>query len=102
MTLSGNIWVLTKLANLAQRCGVSPTVMSFDLNFIDDFNHKDLYRLSYVDICGRNDQEQAGMGKALELLGFNKSGEELTFPDLSSVEEAVDRALALAPRARSR
>jgi hypothetical protein len=101
MTFSGDIWVLTKLANLAQRCGVSPAVMCFDLRLLDDFDHKDLYYLSYVDGNARNAREQAGINKALGLLGLDKSG-ELTFPDLVSVEEAVDRALTLAPRARSR
>jgi hypothetical protein len=99
MTFSGDIWVLTKLANLAQRCGVSPTVMCFDLGLLDDHDHKGLYYLTYVDGNARNAQEQAGIDKALELLGFNKSGEELTFPDLMSVEAAVDRALSIAPRA---
>lgn len=101
MTFSGDIWVLTKLANLAERCGVSPTVMCFDLGLVEDHDHKDLYYLTYVDGSARNAQEQAGIDKALGLLGLDKSG-ELTFPDLKSVETAVDRALSLAPRARSR
>ena len=102
MTFSGDIWVLTKLANLAQRCGVSPTVMCFDLGLLDDHDHKDLYYLTYVDGNARNAQQQAGINKALGLLGLDKSG-ELTFPDLMSVEAAVDRALAaLGPPARGR
>jgi hypothetical protein len=58
------------------------------------------YTLAYVDGNAAKHQQEA-MEKFTKLLGF-KGVVSLDFPDLESIEKAVDHALSLAPRARVR
>ena len=96
---SGDIWVLNKIAELANRCGVSPSVANIGLeqHFTEDNYY---YSLSIIDGNAAEHQVEA-VDRVKQLLGLDKSI-TVQFPDLEAVEEAVDHALSLAPRARVR
>lgn len=107
MPFSGDIYVLNKLVELASRFGVSPTLANFELKLTfpenigrpesDDY----FYSLGMIDGNEVTAEEEAGMKKIASLLGLNGSwhGE---FRRLIDVDKAVDHALSLAPRARTR
>ena len=107
MPFSGDIYVLNKLAELAQRFGVSPALANFELKlrFPEDIGRPESddyhYFLGMIDGNEVSAQEEENMQKMASLLGLDGSwhGE---FPRLTDVEKAVDHALSLAPRARSR
>lgn len=99
---SGETWVLNKLSELAARCGLSPTIANVCLTeYWSDDGKDHHYALSYVDGNARNEAEDRGVQKMVRLLGFDHNL-VLEFPDLMKVEEAVDHALSLSPRARVR
>lgn len=103
MAFSGDIWVLNKIAELANRCGISPTVANVEmtLNFTEN-DDSYYYSLGRPDSGQAKDEKEAkAVEKFSALLGF---GNEVfvEFPNLEAVEKAVDHALSLAPRARTR
>jgi hypothetical protein len=51
MTFSGEVFVLNKIAELAQRCGISPTLanVSLNLTFPGDNDDNYYYQLSMID-----------------------------------------------------
>lgn len=102
MAFSGDIWVLNKIADLAIRCGVSPTMANVDMNLRFRADDSYYYTLARPDSGQTNSEKEAeAVQKVSALLGF---GDQvvLEFPDLESVEKTVDHALTLAPRARVR
>lgn len=101
MAHSGEVWVLNKIAELAKRCGVSPAVadISLSLQFPDNYSYH--YSIMGVSGVAHTPQEEAAIEKMWSLLGLDGSGCGKA-ADLREVEERVDRALSLAPRARSR
>lgn len=102
MASSGEAFVLNKLAELAVRCDVSPAIANVYLNQYWENDDRDMYyAMSYTDGAARNEKEEEGLAKMLKLLGFENEL-VLKYDDLIDVEEAVDRALSLAPRARTR
>jgi hypothetical protein len=101
MTLSGDIWVLNKIAELTHRCGVSPAIANVELKLNFPENGDYYYTLSMVDGCEETSEDVAGVAKVRSLLGLD---EEMSreIPRLSEVERIVDHALSLVPRPRLR
>jgi hypothetical protein len=105
MPSSGEIWILNKLSELANRCGVSPTVAEINLNYHspEDMS-KDvsfLYSLRGIDGAAQTEEEQARVEKVWSLLGLDGTGYR-HFESLHELEEIVDQALSRAPRPRIR
>jgi len=102
MTFSGDIWVLSKIADLTSRCGVSPSIANVNLQLnLPENSDQYYYTLSMIDGNPMTDEEHGKAEKVKALLGLDKEPFR-EFPDLRAVEEAVDHALSLAPRARAR
>ena len=107
MPFSGDIYVLNKLAELANRFGVSPALANFELKltFNEDVGRPDkygyFYSLGMIQGNQETDEQEAAMQKMASLLGLDGHwhGE---FSRLIDVDRAVDHALSLAPRARPR
>lgn len=93
---SGEIWVLRKIGELAERCGVSPVSADIDLTFDSESG----YQLAGVSHGARAEDADRVL-KVWQLLGMNDEGYR-NFAVLSEVDEAVDRALDRAPRSRFR
>lgn len=107
----GEIWVVSKLNELAVRCGVSPATANVYLTeYWNDDADKERrvaepirdfgYSLTYVG-GDLPEPQQTSLEKFLGLIGLYKEV-DVRFPDLEAVEAAVDKALSLAPRARVR
>lgn len=107
MPFSGDIYVLNKLAELSARFGVSPAVANFELKlrFDEDMGRPGsddhFYSLEILDDDIPAD-DAAKIEKITSLLGFEEWNGRLEFRRLADVDKAVDHALSLAPRARSR
>ncbi|MDF7776031.1 hypothetical protein P1X14_12300 [Sphingomonas sp. AOB5] len=102
MTRSGEIWVSSKIAELASRCGISPTIADFSLTLFSPEDSCDYhYVLAANDGVAEALEDQEKVQKVWSLLGMEDSGHR-RFDTLREVEEAVDHALSLAPRARAR
>jgi hypothetical protein len=101
MPSSGEISVLNKIAELAIRCGVKPTIadVSMVLHLPDD--EECYYTLGMIDGNAATPEELAGVTKVSLLLGLDEVGNRRA-ETLLDVEQIVDRALALAPRTRGR
>lgn len=102
MAHSGDIWVLSKIVELARRCGVSPAIASVELTLTFDKDDNYHYTLLGMDGRAETPEDRAGVEKVYSLLGLNELGTTRRFDDLPDVEKAVDHALSLAPRARVR
>jgi hypothetical protein len=107
MARSGEIWVLGKLAELANRCGISPTVadIGLDIKFTDD--HAYHYVLSGIHSAPgayelEDEVREARVAKVWNLLGLDPATGMRTAENLYEVEKIVDEALSMAPRARAR
>lgn len=92
---SGEIWILRKIGELAERCGVSP--VSADINLT--FDSERGYQLAAVS--NGTPEEADSVEKVWRLLGMNDEGYR-NFRVLTEVEAAVDQALDRAPRPRFR
>ena len=92
---SGEIWVLRKIGELAERCGVSPVAADINLTFDSERG----YQLAAC--CNGQPSEGDKVGKVWHLLGLNDEGYR-NFGVLREVDEAVDQALDRAPRSRFR
>jgi hypothetical protein len=99
--ISGKIYLLNKLADLAIRCGISPAVANAEINFCEE--KKDGWSLSVVPIEGYalDDAEEASFEKFQTLLGIEAETHQ-NFATLRDMEKVIDHALSLAPRARVR
>lgn len=97
---SGEIWVASKIAELATRCGISPTLADISLFFDSPEDSYDYhYILGAID-SAEAPEDQEKVQKVWTLLGMESGTRR--FDTLREVEEAVDHALSLAPRARNR
>ena len=101
MPSSGDIFILTKLAELASRCGISPTIADVFLVEGNRGRSDRFYQLSMVDGSHETAEELEKVEKVSALLGLDEDGNR-RFLHLREVETAVDRALSMAPRARHR
>jgi hypothetical protein len=99
MPSSAEIYVLMKAAELNKRCGLKIDDIEAFVNYIDapspDPNY---YELSFV---GPSDHISLQAEKLFSLLGIKDIDDVIKDRDLSGLADKLDRALALAPRARS-
>lgn len=88
--------ILMDLAELARRCGLRPSdadaILGRDGD--DDVNTYQLY-FAWTDECPEIDRFR-------KLLGIESPFERMSSPDLQGLEDRVEKALSLAPRARTR
>lgn len=101
MPSSGEIWVLNKIAELAARCGIRPTVADVSLRLHLPDDELCYYTLDLIDGNAVTPQEKAGVEKFSRLLGLDEAGSRQA-ETLRDVERVVDSALAAAPRTRAR
>lgn len=106
MTTSAEIWILSRLAELASRCGLNPVNAEVSLyhHTPEDYSRDhSYYMLSGIggEEMFTTDEEAAPLLKMWSLLGLD-GAHSRRFNNLNEVAEAVDHALSLAPRARTR
>lgn len=84
------------LADLAKRCGLRPSDADAILG-TDHDEYENSYRIyfAWTDECPEMDRFR-------ELLGMESPFEVINSPDLQQLEDRVEKALSLAPRARTR
>ena len=106
MARSGEQFVLNKIIELAQRCGVDPLIADVYLEQVfrkgpDGQEGMDGHYV-LASLAGHEEEDvMPKIDKFHELLGLDDDG-NCTFLNLHEVNERVDRALALVPRARGR
>jgi len=104
MPSSGEIHVLNKLSDLANRCGLSPTVANTEINLRETGKWDYVWALGVFDIEGgpADELEEKKFSKFRSLLGI--VGQSKEFESLRAMEAVVDHALSLVPpqRVRSR
>lgn len=101
MTSSAEIYILTKCAELAIRCGLRPSDVDTSIHFVDqdtDPTGRGYFTLNIGDSPNTPEASEK-REKFYELLGVKSA---LTTGELEDFETMVDRALELAPRARVR
>lgn len=101
MGSSGEVWVLSKIAELANRCGLNPAEadVSITLHFPDDGYY--YYSLMGSEGGTGTPEEDQKIEKFWKLLGLDESGQGRA-ETLGDIEATVDRALSLLPRPRTR
>lgn len=101
MGSSGEVWVLNKIAELAQRCGLSPAEadVSIKLHLPEAGGY--YYGLTGRDNGADTPAEDAKFEKFWKLLGLDETGHGRA-EALGDIEATVDRALSLLPRPRTR
>lgn len=96
------VYVATKLAELAKRCGLKASHIDGTVHFVDmDTDPKGVgyFRLDFVsEACPPEEQHKAD--RFHELLGV-KGTSSIKVDEIEDLEDLVDRALSLAPRGRS-
>lgn len=108
MPSSSELYVLNKLSELVQRCGVSPVDPELYFSYVDrtydptkpPSNQEPEYILSRLDLEYGDDADDAKRQKVYSLLGLEKPYR--AFSSLEEALDAVEQALSLAPRARTR
>lgn len=88
-----------KIVELAKRFGLRASDVDGFISFVDeerDPEGKGYYTISFVDTGCDQDKKS----KFFELLGMHNT-QLLKGPELADLEDTVDRALSLAPRART-
>jgi len=97
---SAYIALLYRVSELARRYGLKPSEAEATIDFaIDDPDaYKGQYRLSFDDATGDPERSER-FSKMMATLGCKNCVVETNF--LDEMEDLVDRALLLAPRARS-
>lgn len=100
MTSSAEVYVLMKSAELAKRCGLKAEDAEGFLSYIDE--EKDPDGVGYYMLSFTSPDYSLGeqSGKFFGLLGIDRATMSIK-GQLSDFEDMVDRALSLAPRARS-
>lgn len=100
MVCVADVAIAMKIAELAKRCGLKASHVDGSIDFVDtdtDPEGEGYFRLSFVS--GAHDPDEKTV-KFFELLGM-KDTSTLKVAELEHLEDIVDRALSLAPRARS-
>lgn len=104
MSSTGEICIINKISNLANRYGVSPVAADIHLNYVNVEAKEGLgdawYALEGIAAFA-NDAEEVKIRKIWSSLGLNEFGTR-RFETLEELDRVVDHALALAPRARTR
>lgn len=99
MPTSADIALLFKISQLAERYGLKPSEADASLGMIPTFNGGiEAFQISFSG-CPREKQDR--MDKLYEALGCDDNG-LLTTAEQGEMEDIVERALSLAPRARPR
>ena len=99
MASIAEIAIAMKVAELAKRVGLKASDVDGFISYIDedkDPEGKGYYAISFCDTGGDPERK----GKFYQLLGMSNS-QLLKGPELENLEDTVDRALSLAPRART-
>lgn len=103
MVSSAQLWILNKIVDLTNRCGITPLSAEFLLLCKSDGNGDGhpFYELSCFEGGWANHDEEKKCEKLYSLLGLD---EVLTrrFDTLGDAARAVDHALSLMPRPRAR
>ena len=113
MPSSAELYILNKLSELVQRCGVSPVdpeiVFSYISRSFDPFESPPAKVPTYImegiepyDDEINPDADQIKRNKVYSLLGLDNGTGRRGFDSLDEALEVVEKALALAPRARAR
>jgi len=101
MPSSADIWVLSKIAELAERCGASP--LDADIHFYAVESRDKIpshYKLNAIDtITSVPEEEGRRIQKVWTLLGLDELGQR-SFDNIDEVGAAIAQALSRAPRAR--
>lgn len=99
MTTSAEVALLYKVSELARRYGMRPSEAdaSLDMVFRDasDDGHFEL------TLTGESAERSENFQRLADALGCNIDG-VMVAESMSDLEDAVDRVLAIAPRARNR
>lgn len=93
------IAIAIKVSELAKRCGLKASDVDGFVGYIDeekDPEGRGYYTISFCD-TGADPELK---GKFYQLLGMHNT-QVLKGPELDDLEDKVDRALSLAPRART-
>ena len=101
MGSSASVALLFKLSELARRYGLRPSEADAIMQFIPDRrdDSKGHYEITF---SGMNDEKlDDNFDRMADALGVNKDG-ALVANEFWELEDAVDRALSKAPRARTR
>ena len=101
MAHSGEVWVLNKIAELANRCGLSPVEADVEINLHFPEAGGYYYSLHGMDNGAATPADEEKFEKFWQLLGLDESGLGRA-ETLSEIEATVDRALSLLPRPRFR
>ena len=95
---SGEMWAVNKIAEVAVRCGIKPTIADVWVEFHDD-DSSTYCSLAMEDTGASNDDELKKVRQVWSLLGLDESGyRKISSP--KELDEIIERALSLAPRAR--
>ena len=91
---------MNKVAELAYRCGVSPSIVEvkIKLEFTGEVGHQ--YRMSGFHGGPGDDGDRAD--HFFSLLGMDNAGVERVVANLHEAEQIVDQALSKVPRSRLR
>ena len=102
---SGEVWVLGKIAELVERFGISPVDWEVSLTFVDTEEGpppgESYYYLHGFGVETGTPEYEAKITKLYELLGLDELGRRKV-DWLGPLADDVEKALALAPRARVR
>jgi hypothetical protein len=100
MNSSAMVALLFKLSELAGRYGMRPSEADANIEFVcdSDANADHHYELSFT---GMTDEKLDDFFRMADSLGINRDGYVFA-KEFEDLEDAVDRALSLAPRARTR
>jgi len=96
---STDIWIASKLAEITERCGVSPIDLSIHFETVSPESGPSYYNIGTVDVTGIDNNPD--VDKIYSLLGLDELGTR-RFDSMTEVQETLARALSLAPRARAR
>lgn len=107
MPSSAEQYIVNKLSELVQRCGVNPVdpeiFFSYNTHPVDPAeSHLDRpqYFLSRLDLDYGDDPDEPKRQKVYSLLGLDKPNRG--FNSIEEALEVVENALSLAPRVRAR
>lgn len=99
MTTSADVALLFKIAQLAERYGLKPSEADACIGIVPSFNGGiEAFQISF---SGCPKEKKGQMDKLEQALGCDDNG-LLTTKELGEMEDIVEQALKLAPRARQR
>lgn len=104
MARTGELWVLNRINELAQRCGLDPVLADVDVALVlPDIDGPDADNFYYklTSMSGlEEDEVQKKLDKFHSLLGIE--GDEGRAESLEELNERIEKALAMTPRGRAR